>query len=283
MKNYGVEILRMILCFWVVLFHWFSEFGYSGNKIITNFSKKMYHVPSFFFISFYFLFPIIKTKNTIKMKLRLERLLIPYLGWPIITWTLNNLSYLLFKKSYFGYFIPFIKLKEQLIIGRIFFGQFWFLFNLLFFTIFFFIITHFLNITSFLKLNQFFAIISYILQYSKYNYYFFDHYNKCVSHSIGHFVETFPIAVTAFLLNFSEFLSNSKNRRNFVIFYCFIVNYFIYKFSIFMSIEIYGKKYNYNGIDKNIFAFLSFVGFFLIPFEKCYFNKLTIFIPLTFL
>jgi len=280
MRNNGVEILRMILCFWVVLFHLLGGSQYSDSKIIAHFSKKMYHVPSFFFISFYFLFPIIKTKNITKMKLRLERLLIPYLGWPIITWTFNYLGHILLKKTLFGDFIPLVKLKKQLIIGRIFLVQFWFLFNLLIFTIFFFIITLVLNTKDFLKFNQFFAIISYILQYSKYNYYFFDKFKGCVSHSVGHFVESFPIAITAFMLNYCRFLSNYKDRRNIIIFYCFIFKFFIYYFSIFAKIEIYGQRYNYNGIDKNIYAILSFIGFFLIPFEKCYSKQLIIFIKI---
>ena len=180
----------------------------------------------------------------------------------------------------FGYFIPFIKLKEQLIIGRIFLGQFWFVFNLLIFTIFFFIISLILNTNNFLKFFQYFAIISYILQYSKYNYYFFDCFKDCVSHSIGHFVESFPIAVTAFILNFSRFLNNYKEWRNIIIFYCCIFNFFIYTFNIFMKIEIYGQRYNYNGIDKNIFAILSFISFFLIPFEKCHSKRLISFIKI---
>ena len=73
--NYGLELLRMLLCFWVVLYHFLKK---SDNKLILSFKKKMFHVPSFFFISFYFLFPIINRRKTNKMILRLERLLIPY-------------------------------------------------------------------------------------------------------------------------------------------------------------------------------------------------------------
>ena len=94
-KNYGLEILRMILCFWVVLFHCLRK---TDNNIILNFKRKMFHVPSFFFISFYFIFPIIREKNTNKMILRLERLLIPYLFWPLII-----SLYELFE--YYSYFI----------------------------------------------------------------------------------------------------------------------------------------------------------------------------------
>ena len=98
-KNYGLEILRMILCFWVVLFHCLKK---TDNNIILNFKRKMFHVPSFFFISFYFIFPIIRRKNTNKMILRLERLLIPYLFWPLITFAVNNLLFLYYNSYIFN-------------------------------------------------------------------------------------------------------------------------------------------------------------------------------------
>jgi peptidoglycan/LPS O-acetylase OafA/YrhL len=68
----GIEILRMYLCFRIVLLHYYS----SKNKFINKIRRNHFQVPCFFFISFYFLYPTISTKNISKMKLRLERLLI---------------------------------------------------------------------------------------------------------------------------------------------------------------------------------------------------------------
>ena len=265
MRNYGIEILRMILCFWVVLFHYLKEFDY---VFLLKLKQKMFHVPSFFFISFFFLFPIIRTKNTKQMILRLERLMIPYLGWPIIVWSLHNIFSLLFKNLLYGHLISFGKLIKQLIVGRIFMVQLWFLFNLLFFTISLFILSFLLDIKKIIAITQLIAILSYFLQYSKYNYLFFDQYKDSVSHSVGHFVESFPIASTAFIFNFTDVLGKLKSLRILAIFYCIIFNFFIYNYCIFMNIELYGKKYNYNGFDKNLFAIFSFVCFYLIPFEK---------------
>ena len=135
-----------------------------------------------------------------------------------------------------------------------------------------------------MKINHFFiitkiiAILSYILQYSKYNYIYFDNFQECVSHSVGHFVETFPIAITAFILYFSGILNKLKTCRKSIIFYCIFGNYFIFKYDIFLKIEKYGSKYNYNGFDKNFFAVFSFIGFYLIPFDSIKSNKLKIFI-----
>ena len=274
-KNYGLELLRMILCFWVLLFHCLKQ---NDNIYINNFKKKMFHVPSFFFISFYFLFPVIKERNFKKMKIRLERLSIPYFFWPLLSWSFTNISFLTLKKSRFDRYLPFLELKEQLIIGRKFFGQFWYIFNLLFFSIIFFILSLSFDIKMFMKIVRFLAIISYFLQYSKYNYIYFDNYKDCISHSIGHFVEVFPIAVFAFTLSISEKINSLRAYRNISIFYCTVIIYFIFKYDLFMNIEIYSQTYNYNGLDKCVFSIFAFIGFYLIPFEKFKSIKLKTFI-----
>lgn len=279
-RNYGLELLRMLLCYWVVLYHCLLT---TDIEFIKSLKRKMFHVPCFFFISFFFLFRVIIGKNIKKMILRLERLLIPYFIWPIIIWVFNNIFYCSLKISRFGKFLPFIYLAKQLIIGRLFQAQFWFLFNLLFFTIMFFIQIFILKKNNFLIFTQIIAITSYFLQYSKYNYIFFDNYSSCISHSIGHFVESYPIASSAFTLselNVLTRLENITRSQNIIILYCLIAIFFIFKYDIFMDIENYGHTYNYNGIDKNIFSLIIFIGFYLIPFNKCNSDKLKIIIKL---
>ena len=268
MKNYGIEILRMILCFWVVLFHYLRQ---PDSKLLKNLKSKMFHVPSFFFISFFFLFPLLKTKNTKKMLLRLERISIPYFGWPIIIWILNKIFALFCRKLLIAKILPFIILIKQLI-GRKFLVHLWFLFNLLIVTIVLFIITLIFEIKNFMKICQMLLITFYILQYSKYNYFFFDNYNHCISHSVGHLVESFPIAFTAVLINYTGVINRLKSFRNMVIFYCIIFNFFIYHYNVFKNIETYSKKYNYNGFDKIFFPIFTFV--ILIPFENIQFSKI---------
>ena len=271
--NYGLEILRILLCFWVILFHCLRKSDYN---LILNFRKKMFHVPSFFFISFYFLFPIINSRKTDKMILRMERLLIPYFFWPFINWSINNLFFLKFKKSRFNRLLSLKEIFEQFITGRKFYGHFWFLLNLSIFTIIFFILSILFEVNSFLIITQVIGIVSYILQYSTYNYIFFDNYRDCISHSIGHFVESFPLAITAFIYHKYNIPDRLVNTRYTIIFYCILGNYFIYKYEIFRNIRIYGYKYNYNGVEKNIFAQLSFICFFLIPIDKLKSNILLI-------
>ena len=69
------------------------------------------------------------------MQYRLERLVIPYLIYPIIYWIINFLLY-----KYFNFNkINFVELLTQLLIGRPFYGVIWFHFNLILLTIFFYI------------------------------------------------------------------------------------------------------------------------------------------------
>ena len=276
-KNYGLEILRMILCFWVLCFHCLKE---SNNNIILSFKRKMFHVPSFFFISFYFLFPVIKSRNINKMRQRLIRLSISYIFWPLITFSFNNILFLLKIKSRYKRFLLLKELIMQWIFGRKFYVQFWFLFNLLLLTIFFFILSLSFSNKYFFIIIELFCVISYILQYSSYNYTFFDFYPDSISHSVGHFVETFPIAVFAFILYNIGLMNILLNCRYKSLLYSIIGNYFILKYEIFNTIEIYGKKYNYNGFDKNVFAILSFISFYLIPFDSQYLKKIKVFIKL---
>ena len=89
--NYGIELLRMILCFWIVIIHCCIINSYFFKKIILA----GFHVPTFIIISFYFYYRNLSTRNIIKIKLRFERLLIPYIIWPIILLIMNNLLLLI--------------------------------------------------------------------------------------------------------------------------------------------------------------------------------------------
>lgn len=98
-RNSGIELLRMILCFWIVLFHCLKL----KNKYLINIIfKKRFHVPTFIFISFYFLYNNLCYRNIYKIKSRLTRLLIPYIILPLTIWIINNLLYFIIKYNRFN-------------------------------------------------------------------------------------------------------------------------------------------------------------------------------------
>ena len=254
-RNLGLEIFRMLLCFWVVLFHSIN----SSNNFILNFIlHKTFHVPSFFFISFYYFFPIVRERNSFKMKLRLVRLFFPYFIWPLIIWSSNNLLYLIIAKNRFGRLLSFKELKIQLITGRLFLIQFWFLFNLIFLSLFFFIISSLRKNILIIFLNLF-LLICYVTQYFRSYYFLYTRFKDCIAHSVGHLIVSFPIAVTAFNLNKINLIKYLEIQR-----YKSLLSLLL----IVLIIFIYGEPSTYNGIDKNLFSLFSFYLFYLIPLNK---------------
>ena len=165
-RNLGIETLRMFLCFRIVLLHYYS----SKNVYILEMKKNRFQVACFFFISFYFLYPTVSQKNIKKFRIRLERLLIPYLIYPIINWVINNAMFLIIKFNRYNRLLTINDLKTQIIIGRGIYGiaALWFHFNLIIFTILFFISFSLLKKHD-LLFFQIAAIISYNIQYSEIN------------------------------------------------------------------------------------------------------------------
>lgn len=258
-RNLGLEIQRMLLCFWVLLFH---SIKHSDNILLDHILHLKFHVPCFFFISFYFFFPILRNKDKNKMKLRYIRLTIPFILWPLIIWILNNLSFVILKKNRFGRILSFKDLCIQLIIGRKFFIQLWFIFNVLFLSTFFYI-SIFMGDNIFLTLLNFFLILCYYIQYSIPNYSFYKQFKDCVSYSVGHLIISFPIAITAFNLNrinLIEFLEKS-------------ILFQVLMFLISIILFIFGTPYTYKGIDKNLFSLVSFYSFHLMPINNLLSNK----------
>ena len=194
--NLGIQLLRTILCFWVLCFHCLKI----KNRLFKNIIfKKTFHIPTFIIISYYFLLNNLNERNINKIKQRFERLLIPYIIWPSVSWIVNNLIFVFIKFNQFNRYLTIYDLIVQMIVGRKFLPVFWFQFNLIFITIFFFIIS-FIFKNHFLFILQILGIFTYVIQYSEYNYYFFCYYKNSIKLSIGYFCEIIPIAVTGLTL-----------------------------------------------------------------------------------
>ena len=80
--NYSFELLRLILSVWVVIHHCY-QYSYL-------YRKGLFPVPTFMIMSFYFYYNIIIKKDVIKIKQRFQRILIPYIVWPILLFIFNN-------------------------------------------------------------------------------------------------------------------------------------------------------------------------------------------------
>ena len=260
----------------------FSFYQKQKKKILQTF----FHVPTFMLISFYFSYNLFNKQNIIKIKSRLERLVIPFLIMPIIQISLNilfnlklnTLSIVFWYKSIDSNIKkPNIYIKKiiidlilQYITGYKILISLWFLQILILFTIAFEIIFYFFKIYSLIILRLL-AIISFWLQYSEYNYIIFFNYKPYIR-SVSHIVEMIPIAVTGINLSSIQLLRLLKINYKKSICYSIILLYFIYKYNVFG----YFNGFSYSGIKQNIAAICIFISFSLIPFEKIkntiYFN-----------
>ena len=260
-RNLGIEILRFFLCFRVVLLHYYS----SNNEYILSLKKNRFQVACFFFISFYFLFPMLSQRNIKKFKLRLERLLIPYVIYPIIIWIINNLMFLIIKFNRYDKILTLNDLKTQIIIGRGIYGisVLWFHFNLIFFTLFFFIFSFILK-DYYLPIFQIIAAFSYKYQYSGINKNFFKQYSENIWMSVGNLLETFPLAISAFTLasiHYHQIILKDQKKS---LFFSFLFIYIFSNYKIFKKV----KGFSSPGIQ-NIFISITLFSFFsLLPYEN---------------
>ena len=260
-RNLGIEVLRMVLCFRIVLLHYYSL----KNLFIRKLKRNRFQVPCFFFISFYFLYPTISQRNEKKLKLRLERLLIPYIIHPIFNWIINNIMFIIVKFNRYNRLLTLNDLKTQIIVGRGIYGisVLWFHFNLILFTIFFFIFSFMLK-THFLTFFQVIALISYSLVYSEFNYKYFKQYTENVWMSVGNLTETFPIAIYGFTLSSINVYQILLKKREKVIFFSIIFFYLISYYHIFVFV----KGFSSPGIYQIFNSTCLFSFFSLLPLEK---------------
>lgn len=252
--NIGIRILRIFLSFMVVIDHF-----YNWKKLHKYYYILYYHIPSFFLISFYFTYKTLISFNIKKIKLRLERLLIPYFSWSIISWLIRIFYYYIMKKKCSHSLKDFI---ANLINGHIFNVVLWFQ-NILILLTFKFLIIIYLFRNNYLTIFQLLLIISYILQYSGANYKFFNNFYRHTSSTFGRLFEALPNAVTGFFLALIDIINlinnKKKSKKSFIFSLLFLI--LISKYEVFAEI----KTFKYGGIRLNLGAFCIFISFSLIP------------------
>ena len=200
----GIELLRFLLCLWIVIIHCSSL-----KPKFEKYLSKSFHVPTFILISFYFYYNILKKRIISKIILRFQRLLFPYILWPIIDLIINNFLFSILSTSQFNKKLTFTDLYIQILMAGRFFPSFWFHFNLLFLTLIFTIITFmFIQFISNILISL--AILSFYFHYSRLNFYIFKDYKKFVGYNMGSLVEMMPFATLGCFLNSINVLAKTK-------------------------------------------------------------------------
>ena len=258
--NYGLAILKTICEFLVVVRHNFSKKS-TTNKIILGITSSdiKFHVPCFCIMSFYFMYKNLLSLNPKIILNRLMRLLIPYIGWPIIILKMNH-----FWNKKYNTKLPdsYEELKLQLLWGHNYSTQFWFLWNLIAITILFTLIISIFR-KHFLFIFYLISLLFYIIQYSGYNY------NNILSkygtggkgRTFAFFFETLPFSVTGFSLGYFKIIDLFQKYRIKTVILSVIIYYVIENYKIFTII----KGSNYQGIEINLKSTCLFIIFCLFP------------------
>ena len=224
--NYSLELLRFFLCFWVVLHHCCRHVGsYKG----------IFHVPTFMIMSFYFYYNTLKTKAIIKIKQRFQRILIPYIIWPILVFIFNIILVRIFNFTEFQRKLKLKDLVYQLIVGFRFQVVFYYQFNLILLTIIFTIIAILFK-KDFIIIFQMLLIVAFFFQYSCWNKYIFSKYSSTFKISLGSFFELLPFAVAGTTLHYLDVITKLKKSKKISIFFIEVIIFFILKFDIFIKI-----------------------------------------------
>ena len=256
--NYGLELLRMMMSFWVILFHFYLP----KNKIIFDIIKNHgFHVPTFIIISFFFLYDSLNFRKIKKMKERLERLLIPYILYPILTFIVQNFLYRFFNLTSLK--TSLYQLIMQFIIGRCLCPVLWFHFNLILITILFDIISLIFK-NNYLSILQTLGILCYFLQLSQVNFKYFNMFKHDIEFSVGYFAETLPLAVTGVSIASLDIINKLQKKRFKAYLFSISFLYIFFKYDLFIQIKGFGKQ----GIMYNIGGVSFFLIFSLIPLEN---------------
>ena len=258
-KLEGIQILRMLSCLWIVLIHCCKI---RNNILKILLQKKGFHVPNFLIISFYFFYDKLYLRNIKKIKIRFERLLIPYIILPIIIFILNSFFFVEINiRSTYGKLTYFDFIK-QLIFGIGIHNIFWFQFYVIFLSTFFLIIALIFK-NNFLFILQLILIICYALQYSGFVFKYFITFKEKAYRYMGSIVEIIPFTVTGLTLASYNLIIEIKEKKK-IIFVNIIVLFFIIKYDIFKRIN----GILYRGIDLNIGGICFFICFSFITFKK---------------
>ena len=260
--NYGLGFLKVYLSLTVVISHCCKRETTKNKFIFLIFVKKRkIHVPAFFILSFYFMhdhFISLKIKTFLR---RLERLIIPYLGWPIIIYALNNGIFNRLIKNNNKYSIK--DLKNQILWGNKFIIQFWFQWDLIMITIIFYAFI-FIFKKYHLFCLQLLAIFAYFLQYSGYNFRFYKTLKPENKECLGRFAEAIPYTITGFSFAFLKVFDILNAYKIKTLVFSALTFIFLEKYSVFSEI----KGVMYYGFNKNIMAISLIFIFLIFPSDK---------------
>ena len=219
-------------------------------------------VPVFMFLSFYFLEKTFLDCTVTKIKNRLFRVTYPQVSWAIIYWCIYYGLKIIFNK------FQTLKISDlflQILFGHTVNASMWFQFVLIVLTTIFFLIFYFGKEKNGILILHITLIVSFVIQYSGLNSFFFSNLQDSLKYPFGRFFPMILYAVLGFDFAYFGIFEKLKDKRIYWIIFFLFCTIFVMKFTIINDAPGDGFYSNNNSIL--IAIFIS--GFcYLLPFEK---------------
>ena len=258
--NSGIEILKILLTFLILVYHCLhAKENIFENKLLKFLLKIVpLYFSTYFIIFFYFTYNLFSSRNINNLKKRFQRILVPYIFWPIIF----SIIYIISSDKVIRMDNLFRDLIIQYLLGRRIYFVFWFQFNLLFISLIFTIILIAFK-KSYILIFQILFLIAYIFEYFGFVEKFFEFYKEDIKRSIGRTLKMMIFAITGFFLASVKLLNNLKYNK--------IRNIFlsIISFIIIIFLKIYFSKYYFlEGIFLILGSTCLMIAFSLLPLNN---------------
>lgn len=254
--NWGISILRVIMCFAVILEHfWVIETTPTGILGVFNWLRKI-AVPVFMMLSFMLMYDRFKLYDYKDLFIRLRKLFAPLVFWAYIYWVCYKFLDVLYSTHLQN---GVREMFLQMITGHCHINEsMWFQSVIVVITIFVVPVLFFKHELLMLNLMM---VLSYCLQYSEITWHLLMPLQSEFRYPLGRLIECIPFAVLGCLLAKFRIVEKCKKYSfDFAVSIVLLLAIF-YKYRFFFNIEGFG----YQGIEKSILSILFVCLFSILP------------------
>lgn len=258
--HYGLCILRMLMCFEVILCHfWIPD----GGWLLKPFDwLKLCAVPIFMLMSFYLTTNVYVGNDYSKQHKRLWRITLPLLVWGVIYWIAFSTFSLFDSNIHVGV----VDLLFQMTTGHSeqLNATMWYQFDLLIITILFICCFRLFTIPKARLILYLLLFTSLALQYSGLNYTLFGNLRFELKYPLGRIAETLPYAIIGFELAYNHWLDN-KNTKSYAIIPLALLIFVFLQFKPILRLYL---GFNYGGISLFMSSLCAFLLFYFAPMKN---------------
>ena len=258
--NYGIALLRTLMCFEVVLCHFWTT---DVPKVLMPFSVlRGLAVPVFMFLSFFLTEHTFLEYNKNKAKKRIWRVIYPQIGWALIYWLGYTIAQFIFKDID----VKFSDLWWQMFTGHSprLNASMWFQTVLIVLTAIYIFIFKFFIPKKGILITYVMMFVAFVIQYSGINFKLFDSLRYELKYPLGRFCEMIPYATVGFSCAYYNAFEKAKKTRLFSTIMFGLASVFLLEYSFINSALGFGYSTN-NCLLLGFFV----IGFaYLIPLEK---------------